>query len=89
LQQLQAKINEKNQVIAKLQNENIDPKLSIESLQRKYSEQENMVKKQQEEISKLRLRYENRSAPYFTVIQQFFEKNIGKFVDESHTCKCN
>ena len=30
-----------------------------------------------------------RASPYYSVIQDFFEKSIGKFVDEAHTCKCN
>ncbi len=72
-----------------MQHQNIDPKLNMEHSQRKQTDQDTQIKKQQDEISKLRQRYENRGAPYFTVIQQFFDKHIGKFVDESHQCKCN
>lgn len=37
----------------------------MESLQRKCQEQEKETKKLKEEISKLRLRYEIRGAPYY------------------------
>lgn len=34
------------------------------------------IKKLKSEIQKLKLRYEHRGAPYYGVIQQFFDKQI-------------
>lgn len=41
-------------------------------------------------MEKVRLRYENRNVPYYTVVKEFFADQLTKFIiDNPHECQCN
>ena len=48
------------------------------------------LKRAEDEIQRLKLRHESRTAPYYKVIKEFFpQKFEEKFVDPNDICSCN
>ena len=55
------------------------------NFQRKFQIIEKELKESKNDAQRMRLRTQ-RGAPYFQILEEFFQKDLPKFVDENHTC---
>jgi chromosome segregation ATPase len=85
--ELKRKISDKNSLLARLEAEKKDLETTNVNILRKFKSIERDLKNSEKECQRLKLRSQ-RGAPYFSIIQEFFPKELPKFVDENHICKC-
>lgn len=83
------KISLKNQAIQSLEAKIVSLETAQKTFNERLSAAQNELQGTRAECQRLKLKVNSRGAPYFQVIQEFFSKDIEKFVPEGHKCTCN